>query len=228
MEDKKIKFLQNLSEVAGIIYLACEKSGITRSTYYRWYNSDESFQRAVGDVMEAQIDFVESKLINLINAGETTATIFYLKTKGKNRGWTEKSPIQATTQDNKNLLDNSEKSKNIDRKINNKKRYIIKLLKDEGKYTPDMTYQVEIAAKLLVKADLLSDEIFSDVNTSVNIEYSREGHPRTTINPKEKLYLEVLRQGQKALTALGMNTDSKKANIGTDGFTDFIESMNNN
>lgn len=70
-------------------------TGINRSTYYKWRKEDPEFATAADEVQEAQIDFVESKLMGLINAGDTTATIFYLKTKGKKRGYSEKFPAQS-------------------------------------------------------------------------------------------------------------------------------------
>ncbi|MCD8294751.1 MAG: DNA-packaging protein [Clostridia bacterium] len=86
----KNKFLQALSESRGIIVYACKATGIARSTFYTWREQDEEFRRAVEDIMEAQIDFVEGKLLRRISAEETTAIIFYLKTKGKRRGYGEK------------------------------------------------------------------------------------------------------------------------------------------
>ena len=85
--------------------------------------------------------------------------------------------------------------------------------------------QVEITARLLVRADMLNDEILSEGHKAVNIEYSREGNERATINPKELLYLEVLEKVQKALRALGMNTESKERKTDNDNFNDFWAAM---
>lgn len=62
-------------------------------------------------------------------------------------------------------------------------------------------------------------------NKAVNVEYSREGNERKTIDPKEKLYIELLQQGQKALRALGMNTESKERKSDNDSFNDFMAAM---
>ena len=118
-----------------------------------------------------------------------------------------------------------EDKKKIAAKIKSKKAYIVKLLKKQGKYTAELTYQVDITAKLLVRADILGDEIMADGHQAVNVEYSREGNERKTIDPKEKLYIELLQQGQKALRALGMNTESKERKSDNDSFNDFMEAM---
>lgn len=89
-DDKKRTFVANFKKAGGIVCVACERTGIDRTTYYRWCKDDPEFAQAVKEVEAAQIDFVESKLMENINAGDTKAMIFYLKTKGKARGWTER------------------------------------------------------------------------------------------------------------------------------------------
>lgn len=231
MEEKKEKFLEALAHGYGIIATACEAIGIGRSTYYRWYNADQEFRERVDEVTETQVDFVESKLMQAINAGDTTATIFYLKTKGKKRGYNEKAqpkapdPLPTATTLPPPPQPTEEDTKRIAAKVKSKKAYIVKLLKKQGKYTAELTYQVDITAKLLVRADMLGDEILADGHQAVNVEYSREGNERKTIDPKEKLYIELLQQGQKALRALGMNTESKERKSDNDSFNDFMAAM---
>jgi transposase-like protein len=89
-EENKERFLQMLKKTGGIIVKACESADVSRSQYYRWMEQDESFKERVDEINEGMIDFVESKLMQQINAGDTTATIFFLKTKGKHRGYHEK------------------------------------------------------------------------------------------------------------------------------------------
>lgn len=235
MEEKKLKFLGALNASYGIIAEACNAMNVGRTTFYRWYNGDEEFREQVDIVTETQVDYVESRLLQKISAGDTTAIIFYLKTKGKGRGYSEKAkpneekPLPATAVlpgPGGGGADTDEARKRVERKVKSKKAYIIKLLKKQGKYTAELTYQVEITAQLLVRADMLGDEILADGHKSINVEYSREGNERITVNPKEKLYLEVLEKGQKALRALGMNTESKERKTDNDDYSKFLEAMN--
>ncbi len=232
-EDRKAMFINNLRASGGIICVACESTGINRSTYYRWRESDKDFADMVDEVMDAQVDFVESKLMELINAHDTTATIFYLKTKGKKRGWTERQQpivaINAEPQPDTSLpaLPAPERVKvgkvTITKRIKNKKDYIVRLLKQQGKYTAELSMQVTITAQLLVRTEILAEEVLAEEHEAVNVEISREGNERKTISPKEKLYLDFVQQSQKALRALGMNTDAKERKTDNDTFNEFLK-----
>ena len=92
--DKKEKLLKALQETQGLIYHACKKAGnISRRTYYRYMREDEEFAKAVEDIKEAQIDYVEGELIKNISKGKETSIIFYLKSKARDRGYAEKLDI---------------------------------------------------------------------------------------------------------------------------------------
>lgn len=230
MEDKKVRFIELLKESGCIASVACDRIGISFSTYRRWYNSDAEFAEQVDDCNERRTDYVESKLMERINDGDVTATIFYLKTKGRNRGWTEKNlpNIQNKSQVQIQEDGDTKISASMQRRITSKKTYIVKLLKKEGKYTPELSLQVKIVAQLLVRTEILAEQIFSDCHNPTNVELSREGNERESINPKEKLYLDLLEQSQKALKALGMNTDSKDRKPGDDGLSDFMAQFKDN
>ena len=63
-QNKKEKLLEALKETQGLIYHACKKAGnISRSTYYRYMREDEEFAKAVEEIKESQIDYVEGQLI---------------------------------------------------------------------------------------------------------------------------------------------------------------------
>jgi hypothetical protein len=74
--------------------LACKETEITRTTHYEWYKTDEEYRQAVDGMEDIVLDFAESKLHGNINKGKETSTIFYLKTKGKKRGYVEKTEIE--------------------------------------------------------------------------------------------------------------------------------------
>lgn len=228
-EESKGKFLEALAAAAGIVLTACESVNVSRSTYYRWYKEDAAFAERVDEISEEQLDFVEGKLLKSIKEGDTTAIIFYLKTKGKKRGYSEKQPPKEETlqpQTAAAIVDEAstkKKQQRIKQRLRNKRNYITKLLKKQNKWMAEMTYQVEITAKILVRVELLEEEIFSAGYTAVNVEYSREGNERVSVNPQERLYLESLGKAQKALRALGMNAESKERKGENDGLGNFLK-----
>ena len=75
------------------ISATCNALGISRQTYYNWLKNDEDLKIEIEDSKEAVLDNVESKLLSAINDGNITAIIFYLKTKGKHRGYIERNEI---------------------------------------------------------------------------------------------------------------------------------------
>jgi len=88
--NKKTIFLEKLKSSYGIISTACEQVGISRRAYYDWCKKDTGFKEQVQEIMETQIDRVETHLLKLISEQNPAAIIFYLKTKGKNRGYSER------------------------------------------------------------------------------------------------------------------------------------------
>jgi len=91
---KKRAMLVALEKSLGVVTSACASVGITRVTHYEWMKNDAEYKEAVHDITEMAIDFVESKLYKQISKENTTATIFYLKTKAKHRGYVERTEIQ--------------------------------------------------------------------------------------------------------------------------------------
>ena len=89
-EQHKKAMLEALETSLGVVTTACKKVGIGRTTFYSWVKSDKDFAEKVKDVENLVLDFAESQLHQQIRNGNTTATIFYLKTKGKNRGYVER------------------------------------------------------------------------------------------------------------------------------------------
>lgn len=93
MDVQKKAMLQALEKALGIVTQACKVVGISRQTHYNWLELDDEYKQAVQDLGDVALDFAESKLHKLIDSGNPAATIFYLKTKGKNRGYVERQEI---------------------------------------------------------------------------------------------------------------------------------------
>ena len=85
----KKKLIQAMTASLGIISHACKKAKISRVTFYEYYNNDPEFKQSIDDIENIALDFVESALYQQIKNENTTATIFYLKTKGRKRGYQE-------------------------------------------------------------------------------------------------------------------------------------------
>ena len=96
---KKESILKALESSLGVVTVACSTADVPRSTYYKWLNQDEDFAAAVKDIENIALDFGESQLHKQIGDGSTSATIFFLKTKGKRRGYIEKSELDITSGD---------------------------------------------------------------------------------------------------------------------------------
>lgn len=119
MDITKEQALKALEDKHGIVTDACNSIGLARSTFYKWRDTDPEFKAAVDEIQEVAIDYVESKLFEKIEGvtigsydsdgslkiynqpPSDTAIIFYLKTKGKKRGYVEKSEVDHTTQGEK-------------------------------------------------------------------------------------------------------------------------------
>lgn len=90
----KNNLLEALEKSMGIVTTACKRVKCNRSTFYKYYNNDKDFRDKVDELQNYTLDLVESELHKQIMEGNTTATIFYLKTKGKKRGFVERQEIQ--------------------------------------------------------------------------------------------------------------------------------------
>lgn len=76
----------------GNLSLASKALGVDRVTLYKWIEQ-EALEQAVIEGRNTRLDFVESKLDQKIDSGDTTAIIFFLKTQGKSRGYIERQEV---------------------------------------------------------------------------------------------------------------------------------------
>ena len=92
-DTKKRNLLEALERSLGVVTTACKSANVARSTYYEWLKTDKEFEAEVQGIADIAIDFAESQLHKQIRDGNTTATIFFLKTKGRARGYQENQSI---------------------------------------------------------------------------------------------------------------------------------------
>jgi len=92
-EQHKKAVIEALESSLGVVTSACKKAGVGRTTFYQWLKDDEDFAKQVADIENVALDFAESQLHKQIQDGSAAATIFYLKTKGKKRGYIERQEI---------------------------------------------------------------------------------------------------------------------------------------
>lgn len=220
MTDAEKDFIERLKDNRGIVGAACRSLGISRATYYNWKKKHPDFAEAAETEISAQVDYVEDRLLDLIETGETAAIIFYMKTKGRDRGYGEKYVPE---------VEHVEPVRKIDPRtahtLGGYKASIVKALKERGTYDKGLTFQIDLAALLLTKLSQLKTEIFDENHHTVIIEKSREGNNMETVSPLETQFKQYLTAAQAALRGLGLNADTKQKMEGPDGFDDFYKEM---
>jgi hypothetical protein len=96
-EQHKKAMLEALEKSLGVVTTACKSVGIGRTTHYMWLDEDPEYRRDVESISDIAVDFAESSLHKQIKDGNPTSTIFFLKTKGKKRGYVERQEVDLGT-----------------------------------------------------------------------------------------------------------------------------------
>ena len=86
-EPRQRRFLMAYRRNMGSVSKAAQRAGVPRRTVYNWRSTNPEFHEACAAIDESHLDLAESKLLNLIEAGNERAIIYYLKTKGRSRGY---------------------------------------------------------------------------------------------------------------------------------------------
>lgn len=84
---RKKAMLKAMERTLGNVLQSTKLVGISRSTHYNWLSDDKGYQKQIKEVKESALDLCEAVLFQLIADKNTQATIFYLKCKGKVRGY---------------------------------------------------------------------------------------------------------------------------------------------
>jgi hypothetical protein len=98
----KKKLLEALEKSLGIVTPACKEVGISRNQFYIYYNTDPDFKKSVDDINEVTLDFAENQLLKKIKEGSERSILFYMKYRGRKRGYSESMDI---TSDGKSITE---------------------------------------------------------------------------------------------------------------------------
>lgn len=90
------------------ITATCTALGISRKTFYEWKEKKKKLAEGLEAAEEAIIDFAESKLVEHINNDDVQALIFFLRTKGKKRGYVEKTETDVNINQFEKLMQDTE------------------------------------------------------------------------------------------------------------------------
>lgn len=120
LAQQKRSLLDALRLSLGVVETACKAAGIPRRTHYNWLKKDEKYAAEVAEIDDVAIDFGESQLYKLMRGytlpdtkvflnsdskqpivvpitkhigTDASAVIFFLKTRGKKRGYIERSEL---------------------------------------------------------------------------------------------------------------------------------------
>ena len=92
MKNIPIEKIVSIYEKKGCnITATCSALGISRKTFYEWRAKKKKLAEALEEKEESIIDYAESKLVEHIQNDDIQALIFFLRTKGKKRGYVEKT-----------------------------------------------------------------------------------------------------------------------------------------
>jgi predicted ArsR family transcriptional regulator len=96
----KLEIIEQLKKMP-IVQAACQRTGIGRTTYYKWRQNDKDFEKAADEAIREGVsvvnDLAESQLLSAIKDRNMTAIIYWLK--NNNPAFAEK--LQVTAEINK-------------------------------------------------------------------------------------------------------------------------------
>jgi hypothetical protein len=94
---KQNRFLEAFEKHATNISRACKSVGIERQTHYDWKSRNLTYKAKIEAIEESMIDFAESVLYKNMKDGKEQSILFFLKTRGRKRGYIEKQEITQET-----------------------------------------------------------------------------------------------------------------------------------
>jgi hypothetical protein len=89
----RAQVVEALRNAAGIYSGAAQMLGCAPNTIANYVDRSPKLQKLVREIQEQHLDLAETKLLTHLRDGNLKAVIFYLKTKGKVRGYSERTEV---------------------------------------------------------------------------------------------------------------------------------------
>lgn len=87
------QFINLLQKNKGLQIYVAKALNCTRQAVSKRIRENPEIKAAYEAILEEQIDYAENLLMQNMGKGDTTALIFYLKCKAKNRGYVERQEV---------------------------------------------------------------------------------------------------------------------------------------
>lgn len=84
---------QALRAAGGIVSSAAKKANMSRAAFARRMKAEPKLREVRDEIVEEMLDLAESKLVGLIRRSNPAAIFFFLKTKGRARGYVERQEV---------------------------------------------------------------------------------------------------------------------------------------
>ena len=117
MKPERKAMIDALIKHKGNVTRAADEIDMNRENHYYWCHNDPEYKKAVDKVQDVALDFAEGKLFDGMDEMNMTAVIFYLKTRGKGRGYIERTEITGAGGGPVSHIDPSKLSKDALREI---------------------------------------------------------------------------------------------------------------
>ena len=93
---KQNLMIESLGQQLGNITVACNECKVSRQTHYDWIRKNPLYAKAVERVQDELLDMAENSLHRQILDKNVQATMFYLKNKGRVRGYADRQEISVS------------------------------------------------------------------------------------------------------------------------------------
>jgi hypothetical protein len=90
---KQDRVIEAIKGSGGIMSTIARRLEVSWHTAYKYTHNSEAARQALADEEERTIDLAESTLLKSIETGNTQDAKWYLSTKGKHRGYSERHEL---------------------------------------------------------------------------------------------------------------------------------------